>query len=160
MNKRLRFRLLLAMMLFTKLCFAAEALPEYSQVYDSKRDPGDDALMAIALAKKTNRLILIEVGGDWCSWCHVLDKFIKTHSNVNQRLHQQFVILKVNVSDENDNASFMSSMPPVNGYPHMYIANAEGNLLKSQDTAVFLVDGQYSEKAFMQFFDYWQYRNE
>jgi thiol:disulfide interchange protein len=146
-----------ALLTVSSICLqASEDLPLYSTVYDPARDAGDDAVAALALAKRTNRMVLIEVGGDWCAWCHILDRFIRSHPKVGHRLYETFVVLKVNVSEDNDNAEFMASMPPVLGYPHMYISDADGNILHSQDTADFLYDNRYSEQRFMDFFDRWQ----
>jgi len=135
-------------------------LPVYSQIYDASRNPNADGRAALKLAKETGRKVLIEVGGDWCRWCHVLDKFIKDHAEVEKRLHETFVVLKVNISDENDNVEFMSAFPPAQGYPHMYITDSSGTILHSQDTAEFRENKQYSERRFMIFFDRWKNKNE
>jgi thioredoxin-related protein len=134
----------------------AAELPLYSRVYDVQRDPNDDGRAALTLAKQTKRKVLIEVGGDWCSWCHVMDKFIKDHPAVEKRLHEIFVVLKVNISEANDNAEFMAAFPPAQGYPHMYITDSSGSILHSQDTAEFRENKQYSERLFMIFFDRWK----
>ena len=131
-------------------------LPVYSRVYDASRIPNADGRAALKLAKETNRKVLIELGGDWCSWCFVLDRFIKDHPKVESRLHQTFVVLKVNISDENDNVEFMSAFPPAQGYPHMYVTDSDGNILSSQDTAEFRENKKYSEVRFMDFIDHWQ----
>ena len=135
-------------------------LPVYSQVYDAQRDPNADGREALRLAEETQRKVLIEVGGDWCSWCHVLDRFIKAHPDVESRLHETFVVLKVNISDVNDNAEFLSAFPPAKGYPHMYITDSSGAILHSQDTADFRENKKYSKQRFMIFFDRWQNKNE
>lgn len=135
-------------------------LPVYSRVYDERRNPNADGRDALKLAKETHRLVLIEVGGDWCSWCHIMDRFIKDHPNVETRLHQTFVVLKVNISDVNDNAEFMAAFPPARGYPHMYITDSSGSILHSQDTAEFRENKKYSERRFMSFFDRWQNKHE
>ena len=135
-------------------------LPLYSTVYDTSRNPNADGRAALMLAKDTHRKVLIEVGGDWCSWCHILDRFIKGHPKLESRLHETFVVLKVNVSDVNDNAEFMASLPPALGYPHMYITDNNGDVLHSQDTAEFLVNKKYSETRFMTFLDHWQSAHE
>lgn len=131
------------------------SLPEYSLHYDPKRDPFQDGHAAIALADATNRRVLIEVGGNWCSWCHVLDRFLEQNPDIRQKLHQTFVILKVNVSDSNDNRQFLASFPKPLGYPHMYIAEKNGNILLSKDTADFLSNGNYSRQQFLDFFNQW-----
>lgn len=131
-------------------------LPVYSHVYDASRNPNADGRDALKLAKETNRKVLIEVGGDWCSWCFVLDRFIKEHPKVASRLHLTFVLLKVNISDENDNIEFMAAFPPAQGYPHMYVTDSDGNILSSKDTADFRENKKYSEGRFMDFIDHWQ----
>jgi thiol:disulfide interchange protein len=135
-------------------------LPVYSRFYDASRNPNADGRHALKLAKETNRKVLIEVGGDWCSWCFVLDRFIKEHPEVESRLHQTFVVLKVNISDENDNVDFMAAFPPAQGYPHMYVSDSNGNILSSQDTADFRENQKYSESRFMAFFDRWKNKSK
>jgi len=133
----------------------AEQLPEYSRIYDPQRDALQDGRDAIKLASATNRRILIELGGDWCVWCHKLDRFLNTHPDIKNQLHQTFVLLKVNVSDENDNSNFLKVFPETRGYPHMYVTESNGKLLLSKDTAQFLVNGKYSVKRFKAFFKRW-----
>jgi len=154
-------RFLVFFLLLLPATFHAEAsqltgyVPVYSRLYDASRNPNADGRHALKLAKETNRKVLIEVGGDWCSWCFVLDQFIKEHPKVESRLHQTFVVLKVNISDENDNVDFMAAFPPAQGYPHMYVSDSNGNILSSQDTADFRENKKYSEARFMEFFDRW-----
>lgn len=138
----------------------ALVLPAYSQGYDPGRDPFADGREALRLAKDTRRRVLIEVGGDWCSWCHVLDRFLGEHPSLYARLHDTFVLLKVNVDETNDNAEFLSVFPKALGYPHMYITDNEGAVLFSQDTAEFLHNGKYSEQRFQLFLDRWSIEHE
>jgi Thioredoxin-like len=49
--------------------------------YDPKRDPDADLAKALAEAKRTGRNVLM-VGGDWCDWCQVMDKFFAAHADV------------------------------------------------------------------------------
>jgi thiol:disulfide interchange protein len=130
-------------------------LPKFSRVYDESSDPFVDATNALALAKKTNRQVLIEIGGNWCIWCHKIDAFLETNPDVFQALHSQYVLLKVSVSDANENADFMKSLPPVLGYPHMYVSTAEGKMLLSKDTAELLGDNGYSKSQWLTFINKW-----
>ena len=133
-----------------------DALPLYSQVYDDKRDPFEDAVAAIDLANKTNRNVLIKIGGTWCTWCHKMDAFLKKTPEVYQALHQEFVVLKISVSDSNENEAFMKGLPPVLGYPHMYVSTSEGKMLLSKDTAELQKDGQYSKPNWLAFINQWK----
>lgn len=134
---------------------AFEPLPDYSQKYDPHRDVFEDANAAIKLAAQTQRRILIELGGNWCSWCHVLDKFFKDNPALNKELHETFVVFKVNVSEANDNHKFLKVFPEASGYPHMYVTESNGTILRSVDTAIFLVNGSYSIERFEMFFKRW-----
>lgn len=157
-----RFALVSAFLLisFPAMTACELDLPAFSTTYDAKRDPYADTQAALKLARETNRKLLIEVGGDWCSWCHVLDRFLQDHSSVSARLHETFVLLKVNVSAVNDNARFMATLPPARGYPHMYITDSSGVVLHSQNTGQFLENKEYSEKQFVEFLDYWQSQSD
>jgi thioredoxin-related protein len=134
-------------------------LPSYSTHYDEQADPFTDAVAAIALAKQTKRNVLIEIGGDWCTWCHRMDSFLAQHPNVFTALHQHFVLLKINVSDTNNNAKFMQGLPPVLGYPHMYIADDTGKILLSKDTAELQQNGAYAEPIWLAFIAKWRVAN-
>jgi thiol:disulfide interchange protein len=138
----------------------AQELPGYSRGYDPARDPFSDGRDALQLARETGRMVLIEVGGDWCSWCHVLDRFLNQHPAIRAKLHEKFVVLKVNVDDSNDNAEFLSAFPPTMGYPHMYVTSNDGSIIHSQDTAEFLHNGKYSERRFLGFLDRWSGQDE
>jgi len=50
--------------------------------YDPKRDPDAIWPRPLAEAKRTGRNVLLVSGGDWCSWCHVMDKFFADHDDV------------------------------------------------------------------------------
>ena len=136
------------------------ALPKYSQVYDDQRDPFKDAKAAISLANKTGRHVLIEVGGNWCGWCHKMDAFLLAHPDIYKMLHDNYVLLKINVSDSNENADFMKSLPPVQGYPHMYVASDQGTILLSKDTGELLENLEYSTKNWRAFLTKWQFKDK
>lgn len=138
----------------------AQELPPYSLGYDPARDPISDGRDALRLAKASHRMVLIEVGGDWCRWCDALDRFFNQHPDIRARLHERFVVLKVNVDDSNDNAEFLSAFPPLNGYPHLYVTSNDGSIVHSQDPAKFLQNGEYSEQRISDFLDRWSRENE
>jgi len=137
----------------------APNLPTYSKVYDDQRDPFKDATAALALAQKTNRQVLIEIGGNWCTWCHKMDAFLLKNPEVFKALHSQYVLLKINVSDSNENNDFMKSLPPVLGYPHMYVSTAQGKMILSKDTAELLDGNNYSKAQWLSFLTKWSVKN-
>ena len=149
--------LLFAVATYSVFSSASHSQPyDFSKSYDPKRNPEADLKAATKVAQETNRLVLIELGGDWCSWCHILDEYIDNNSEIREALYDRFVIMKVNVSDENNNDAFKAKMPGLKGYPHFVIANAKGKILGYQNTGKLESGRSYSETAFKAFIQKWQ----
>lgn len=104
------------------------------QIYDPKANPQSDLSISIKKAKKSNKKILLEVGGDWCPWCKKLNKLFNENKEIANLLNKYFIVLKVNYSKENKNQEFLSKYPKIEGYPHIFILNKNGELLHSQNT--------------------------
>lgn len=130
-------------------------LPSYNQAYDPARDPFADGREALRYARETGRRVLIEAGGEWCRYCQRLDHFIQNNPAVRNAFYKHFVVLKVNISDKNDNREFMADLPRIHGYPHFFIAEPDGALIHSQDTAQLLHRGAYSQERFLEFIETW-----
>ncbi len=135
---------------------AIAEIPDYSKAYDSARNPFQDGRDALELARKTDRLVLIEVGGNWCVWCHALDRFFRQNKDAYDMLHSNYVVLKVNMSEENDNSEFLSGLPKTNGYPHLFITDDDGTVIYSTDTTRLLENGKYNHKRVMAFLKHWR----
>jgi thiol:disulfide interchange protein len=102
--------------------------------YDPAANPEVDLQRAIDKAAKENKRILMEAGGEWCIWCHHLERFLKSDAEVSRLLNERFVVLKVNWSRENKNEKFFSRFPTVPGYPHLFVLENNGTVLHSQNT--------------------------
>ncbi len=126
-------------------------LPAYSQSYDAARDPQIDLAAAMRSAANSNKLIFMLVGGDWCSWCHVMTRFFSQETVLQQLLLANFEILKINMSETNSNAEFLAGYPEIDGYPHIFILSSAGQLLHSQDTFNLQHGDRYSKVKFERF---------
>ena len=113
-----------------------EGQTKYAPVvkYDPQRDAAQDIRDAVNEAQRTHKRILLEVGGNWCSWCHTLDRFFETHSELTEFRDRNFVTLKINFSDENENKEVLSRYGEIAAYPHLFVVESDGKLLLSKDT--------------------------
>ena len=138
--------LLLILFVCTNLVFAqtkskTPAKPTEMQKYlakrekfDPTRNPADDLKAAIAKATAENKRIILDVGGEWCSWCIRMDVFLMRNPNLEKLQKENYVWLKVNMSEENKNEAFLSKYPEIPGYPHIFVLEKDGTLLHSQGT--------------------------
>lgn len=142
----------------TAIAFAADPTAEparKSAGYDPTRDPARDLAAAVERAGREHKRILLEVGGEWCIWCHILDEFLTSHAELGKTLANDFVVVKVNFSKEQKNEAFLGRYPKVAGYPHLFVLEADGTLLHSQDTGELEAGKSYDEAKLAAFFARW-----
>ena len=122
----------------TALCTPQNTAPSIAKPqrhkFDPKADAAKDIANAIKLATKQNKRILLDVGGEWCPWCHKLDEFFLTNKEAAKILKEKYVVVKVNYSQENKNETVLSKYPKIEGYPHLFVLDKSGKLLHSQNT--------------------------
>ncbi|MGH8498596.1 MAG: thioredoxin family protein, partial [Methylococcales bacterium] len=120
--------------------------------YISNANPDVDLENAKSLAAAGNKKILVVAGGDWCRWCHVLNKFLVDNEDVKTELDDVFVVVKVYIGEDNGNEPFFSKFPAAVGYPHFWVLSSEGNVLKSVSTAgLEKGDDDYDKEKFLSF---------
>ena len=136
---------------------ASHAQSPYTPItkYDPKRDAAQDIRGAAAEAKRTNRRVLLEVGGEWCSWCHHMDDFFAAHPDLTSLRDKSFVTVKINFSEENPNKEVLGQFPAIAGYPHLFVLDGDGALVHSQDTSALEEGKSYNLNRFTTFLAYW-----
>lgn len=150
-----KYLLVIAFLLLSQFTFALGNKP-YSSHYDPARDPFADFLAAQIDARTENKLVLLEFGGDWCIWCHRLDQFFSQQPELSSDLSDVFVVVKVNVSDENNNETFINQFSKITGYPHFIIADAKGKEIGVKNTSKLEEGKSYSVKKVKAFIDRWK----
>jgi len=125
---------------------AAVRAADLPATFDPARDGAADVAHALSLAKAQGKRVIVDVGGEWCSWCHVLDRFIAANRDVRDAIDARYVWVKVNFSKQNENATLLARWPKVAGYPHLFVLDGSGAVVVSQDTGA-LEDGHTYDKA-------------
>jgi thiol:disulfide interchange protein len=123
--------------------------------FDPKRDAAHDIQRAIAEAKRSGRRVLLDVGGEWCIWCHRLDTLFMKNPDLSDYLHKNFVVVKVNYSKESKNEELLSKYPKIPGYPHLFVLDEKGILLCSQDTGELEEGKGHSKEKVLAFLKRW-----
>lgn len=123
--------------------------------FDPKRNAAEDLRAAMTKAQAENKRIILDVGGEWCGWCRFMDEFFIENADLTKMRDDNFVWLKINMSEENENTEFLSKYPEPVGYPHLFVLEKDGKLLHSQGTAVLEEGKSYSKQRMTEFFAKW-----
>ena len=127
--------------------------------YDPKANPRTDVKAALARASKEGKNVLMDVGGEWCGWCHRMDKFLTDHAELSDLLAKNYVLVKVNFSEENKNEAFLAQYPKIDGYPHIFVLAPSGKLLISKSTGDLEEGKGYNLARFVEFLQQYAPRN-
>lgn len=123
--------------------------------FDPRRDPFADLDAAKVIAKRDGKRIILDVGGEWCGWCIYMDRFFYERPEIDRLRQKYYVWVKVNMSPENENHAFLSLFPEISGYPHLFVLDADGQLLHSQSSAEFENRDGYVPEVVTQFLYDW-----
>ncbi len=103
--------------------------------YDATRDAAADIKNALVQARSSHRRVLIEAGGNWCSWCKIMDRYFTEHAELAALRDKNYVTVRVNVESGGPVPAALKAYPAPAGYPHLYILDENGTLIQSQNTA-------------------------
>ena len=123
--------------------------------YDKTRDPAADLTAAIRQAQRENKRILLEVGGEWCVYCRLLNKVIHGDERLVKRLEDGFIVIKVNFSSDVKNEAFLARYPPIPSYPHLFVLETDGTFLLSETPDSFMDKDRYVADKILAFLEKW-----
>jgi thiol-disulfide isomerase/thioredoxin len=106
-------------------------------IYDEKADARKQIAAAMKAAGKENRRVLIQWGGNWCGWCHVLHKKFKTDGEIAKELNYEYDLVLVDVDPSGEKNSDLARMYQADlskGFPYLTILDSAGNVLANQET--------------------------
>lgn len=111
------------------------------QPYNPDQNIRADLKNAIEQAKKENKHILIQFGGNWCPWCLRFHALIKGVPRVDSLMKENYIYLLLNVPREKEKRDMTIfrdfDFPNRFGFPVFVILNQEGDLIHTQDSDAF-----------------------
>ena len=123
--------------------------------FDPTRNAVEDLKTAVGKATKENKRIILDVGGEWCIWCRWMDDYFIKNVDLTKLRDENFVWLKINMSEDNENKEVLSKYPAAEGYPHLYVLEKDGTFLHSQGTAELEEGKSYNKQKFTDFLTKW-----
>lgn len=127
------------------------------KVYNEEIDPMVQIDEAVKTAKESGRLVICQVGGNWCPWCLRFAKFITDDEEIRQFVDENYVYIHVNYPRQGAAKPLLERLgnPGRFGYPVFVVLREDGSVLHIQDSS-YLEEGQgYDKDKVMRFFKNW-----
>ena len=128
------------------------------KLYDPNADAAKDIEAAIRKAAAENKFVLIQAGGNWCSWCIEFARFCKADTKIDSVINNSFVWYHLNYSKENENKDLFAKYgyPQRFGFPAFIILNEKGERIHTQNSE-YLEDGKksYDRNKVQAFLEMW-----
>jgi len=126
-------------------------------LYNPARDAKLQLDSALKIASKEKKHVFIQVGGNWCSWCILLNKFYTQDFQLDSALKANYVLVHLNYSKENKNLKTLEKLdyPQRFGFPVLVILDDKGKRIHTQNS-VYLEEGKgYNKEKVLDFFNSW-----
>lgn len=128
------------------------------KLYNPTANAAKDISEVIKQAQSGKKYVIIQAGGNWCSWCIAFNKFTNEDKQIDSLLKADFVIYHLNYSQENKNyATFKKyGFPQRFGFPVFLILNGNGKLLHTENSAYLEKGKSYDEGKVFEFLRNWR----
>ena len=146
---------------FCFIGYLSNAQTEGNKLYHPEANPAKDIAAAIKKAKAEHKYVLLQGGGNWCSWCVEFARFCKADRKIDSVMNASFVWYHLNYSKENENKAVFAKYGYAQrfGFPTFIILNEKGERIHTQNSE-YLEDGKksYSQQKVQSFLEMWSPR--
>ena len=147
-------RLLFFVALLTSLNVSAS---DTTKLYNPYANVEKDVAAALVKAKKENKHVLLQIGGNWCVWCYRFHGFVAKDTALNRIAQENYVVYHLNYSKEAKNLDVLKryGFPQRFGFPVFVILDGNGNRLHTQDSSLLEEGKGYNAEKTKSFFLAW-----
>ncbi|HEX8334350.1 MAG TPA: thioredoxin family protein [Segetibacter sp.] len=126
-------------------------------LYNPKADAAKDIEQAVAKAKAEKKHVLIQAGGNWCTWCIRFNNYATIDKQIDSILKANYVVYHLNWSPENENRAVFKKydFPQRFGFPVFIILDAEGKRIHTQNSAYLEAVKTYDRDKIVAFLKDW-----
>lgn len=155
--KRLSLLVLSSLITINVLTAQNTTLQSKKKLYNPSANAKVDIANTLKRAESERKHVLIQIGGNWCGWCILLDRKLNSNDTLKNALMNNFIVYHLNYSSENKNADILASMgyPQRFGFPVLIVLDSKGNRLHTQNTS-YLEEGKgHNTKKVLAFLNNW-----
>jgi thioredoxin-related protein len=155
----MRSKEILGLIVISVFLFSSEAImaQETKKLYNPALNGMQQIKDAVSDAGRTGKHVLIQYGGNWCSWCIRFDAFCKSDTSIMKIISDNYIPVKLNYDPENRNyeANEYLGNPVRFGFPVFIIVDGKGKVLHIQDSGLLEEGKGYSKEKVLGFFRNW-----
>jgi len=139
------------------LSFPGIKAQESKKLYDPSLDGMKQIKEAAARAAQEGKHVLIQYGGNWCSWCIKFDAFCKADTSISNIIAANYIPVKLNYdpANKNDEANAYLGNPTRFGFPVFIIVDGKGTVIHIQESSLLEEGNGYSKQKVTGFFSQW-----
>lgn len=144
-------------LLILTLLFSCSLYSQSNKVYNEAIDAVEQINAAVEKAAKENKLVLCQVGGNWCVWCLRFAELAATNDTIRSVIDNNFVYIHVNYSPKNKNPKAMQKLrnPARFGFPVFVILDGKGQYIHTQNSSYLEQGKGYDVKKVAEFLNQW-----
>jgi thioredoxin-related protein len=145
---------------FLALLFTANIFAQETKLYHPEADAEKDIAAAVTKAKAEHKYVMLQGGGNWCSWCIEFARFVKADPKIDSVMNASFVWYHLNYSKENENKKVLAryDYPQRFGYPVFIILNEKGERIHTQNSEYLEEGKSYNKNKVQAFLEMWSPR--
>lgn len=139
----------------TVVCFSQDM--KTFNLYKPADNAKEQISNAVKEAKKSDKHVLIQIGGNWCVWCARFNNLVTTDKSIDTLVNDNYVVYHLNYSKENYNTELLKKykFPQRFGFPVFLILNEEGELIHTQNSEYLESGKGYDKEKVVVFFNNW-----
>jgi thioredoxin-related protein len=127
-------------------------------LYHPLANADKDIAAAIKAANQEKKHVLIQAGGNWCSWCIEFNRFTTSDKQMDSAMKADYVVYHLNYSPQNKNAEIFKkyAFPNRFGFPVFLILDGKGKLIHTQNSAYLEEGKSYNKRKVLEFLREWR----
>ena len=150
-------KIYLAFALLFSAILVQAAYSDTVKLYHPEANASKDISEAIKQAKKDKKHVLIQAGGNWCSWCIRFNAFTTGDQKMDSAIKADYIVYHLNYSSENKKYEVFKKygFPQRFGFPVFLILDGNGTLIHTENSS-YLEEGKgYNKGKILEFLHNW-----
>jgi|SRR5579871_348982 len=147
----------IVLLIFFSITFVLCYAQTDTKIYTPSANAENDIAALVKLAKIEHKHILLQAGGNWCSWCIEFNRFIHADSSIDSVINKCFIVYHLNYSQENENKVIFAKYgyPQRFGFPVFIILDANGTRIHTQNSEYLEQGKSYNKQKVLEFLLNW-----